>query len=211
MLLLGLLAGFFLRGRRKDTVVVANPAPQAAAPAVARPVVVAAAVQAEPVAPVAAVAAAPLMPRATSFSSDALEGANIYIAYGRFGEARNALRKAIEHEPARLDLRLRLLEVLGELGDASGFASEELRARELGANPVQIEQIRALQPCATSSRAAGRCRAATRRTCRFRYAAANRRLPAQPRRPVAGCRLGSGQPVQTGRAGTWQGHHAAVF
>ena len=141
-LLVGLLAGFFLRGRRKVVVASSEPTPQAASPVVVLPPA-AAAVQAEPVAPVASAASAPLMPRNTTFTSDALEGANIYIAYGRFDEARNALRKAIEHEPARLDLRLRLLEVLGELGDASGFASEEQRARELGANPQQIEQIRA--------------------------------------------------------------------
>lgn len=141
-LLLGLLAGFFLRGRRQVVVAPAEPVRQPVTAVVAQPPAVAA-VQPEPVAPVVASASAPLMPRTPTFSSDALEGANIYIAYGRFGEARNALRKAIEHEPARLDLRLRLLEVLGELGDAKGFADEEQRARELGANPVQIEQIRA--------------------------------------------------------------------
>ncbi|MGL4315822.1 MAG: FimV/HubP family polar landmark protein [Pseudomonas sp.] len=76
-------------------------------------------------------------------STDALEGANIYIAYGRLSEAALALRTAIEREPQRLDLRLRLLEVLGELGDTSGFAEQERGLHELGAEPTQIEQIHA--------------------------------------------------------------------
>ncbi len=82
-------------------------------------------------------------PARAPVSTDALEGANIYIAYGRFSEAALALRTAVEREPQRLDLRLRLLEVLGELGDASGFASQERELHELGAEPQQIEQIRA--------------------------------------------------------------------
>ncbi|WP_236232695.1 FimV/HubP family polar landmark protein [Pseudomonas tohonis] len=112
--------------------------------------------RAEPVAATAAAVAAvpapapaqrpqpqPVAPRA---SSDSLDGANIYIAYGRFSDAESALRAAIVQEPKRTDLRFRLLEVLGELRDPSGFAAEERSLLEMGVGPARIEQIKARYP-----------------------------------------------------------------
>ncbi|WP_052081112.1 FimV/HubP family polar landmark protein [Pseudomonas sp. ML96] len=75
-------------------------------------------------------------------AADPLEGANIYIAYGRFSEAASALRKGIALQPARLDLRLRLLEVLGEMGDGAAFVSLQQELLEMGASHVQVDQIR---------------------------------------------------------------------
>lgn len=82
----------------------------------------------------------------TQISTDPLEAANIYIAYGRFGEAESTLRHALENAPARMDLRLRLLEVLAENGDLGGFAREEAVLREMGASPAQLERIKTRYP-----------------------------------------------------------------
>lgn len=82
-------------------------------------------------------------PRAPVSAADALEGANIYIAYGRFGEALLVLRQAIAQDPQRSDLRLRLLSVLGELGDGAGFNQEEALLRAQGVEPAQLDHLRA--------------------------------------------------------------------
>jgi pilus assembly protein FimV len=87
--------------------------------------------------------APPPAQRLPASAADPLEGANIYIAYGRFADAGNVLRKALIQHPERLDLRLRLFEVYGELGDAAAFLEQERRLRELGASHVQVDQIRA--------------------------------------------------------------------
>ncbi|WP_280283580.1 FimV/HubP family polar landmark protein [Pseudomonas sp. BN415] len=94
----------------------------------------------------AAAAVAPLQvvsaPSAKTHS-DALEGANIYIAYGRWREALAVLRPAVAQEPQRLDLRYRLLEVLGELREPVAFTLEEAALRELHADEDRLAAIRA--------------------------------------------------------------------
>ncbi|MFC5695718.1 FimV/HubP family polar landmark protein [Pseudomonas sp. GCM10022186] len=76
-------------------------------------------------------------------NSDALEGANIYIAYGRWREALGVLRPAVAQEPQRLELRYRLLEVLGELRDPVAFTLEEAALRDLHADEERLAAIRA--------------------------------------------------------------------
>lgn len=139
-LCLVLIGGIWML-RRKVNGRQPQPYPQ---PQVRPTVQVAATPAALPVAGAVARPATPLTPvREPGVPADPLEAANIYIAYGHFGEARAVLRKAVEQEPQRLDLRLRLLVVLGELGDASGFFAEQDRLLELGASHVQVDQIRA--------------------------------------------------------------------
>lgn len=75
-------------------------------------------------------------------ATDALDGASIYIAYGRFNEATAILREGLQKEPHRSDLRLRLLEVLGQQGDVAGFAEEE---RALLAQDFSAEKIEAIR------------------------------------------------------------------
>ncbi|MDD0843080.1 FimV/HubP family polar landmark protein [Pseudomonas sp. Gutcm_11s] len=140
-----LLAAAWLLGRRRTPAKPAEPQRRAAAPVV-RPqvrVVAAAPVRAE-AEPEEPPAPAPGLtpPRLPTGVADPLEGANIYIAYGRFSEAASALRKGIALQPARLDLRLRLLEVLGELGDGSAFAAQQQELQEMGASHMQVDQIR---------------------------------------------------------------------
>lgn len=78
--------------------------------------------------------------------SDVLEGANIYIAYGRFSEAAATLRTALDVQPQRSDIRFRLLEVLGQLGDAPAFAAEEAILRDSGFTAARIDQLKARYP-----------------------------------------------------------------
>lgn len=75
--------------------------------------------------------------------SDVLEGVNLYVAYGRLGEAVGILREALLKEPERLDLGMRLLEVLGQQGDAVGYAEQESRLLESGVSAQALQDIRA--------------------------------------------------------------------
>ncbi len=77
---------------------------------------------------------------------DALDGANIYIAYGRLDEAREVLQRALEKEPARNDIRLRLLELLAKMGDSAAFAAHEQLLLANAGDPVQLERIKSAHP-----------------------------------------------------------------
>ena len=78
--------------------------------------------------------------------ADPLEGVELYLAYGRLPEAQLMLDKAIAAEPQRIDLRMRLLAVLAELGDAEGFVAQEQELRALGADHAQINQLKESYP-----------------------------------------------------------------
>jgi pilus assembly protein FimV len=146
--LLGVLAALFwrTRGRPEPAAAVASEwspvshealiDPSPAAVAVAPLVAVSA-----PAAPAVPLNPGLAAPRTTQVTADALEGANIYIAYGRFSEALGVLRKGVQAEPQRLELRLRMLEVLGELGDSAGFTQEEAILRQQGADSAQLNQL----------------------------------------------------------------------
>ncbi len=98
-----------------------------------------------PVAPAPRVQVAVAEPRPAS-PSDTLEGANIYIAYGRFSEAAASLRRALDAEPQRVDIRFRLLEVLAQLGDLRGFQREEEILLDSGYADAPITQLKARHP-----------------------------------------------------------------
>jgi pilus assembly protein FimV len=85
-------------------------------------------------------------PQRPAPAADALEGADIYIAYGRFGEAAAALRKALVAQPERNDLRFRLLEVLAQQGDVQGFAEEEAIFRAGDQAPSTVDELKARYP-----------------------------------------------------------------
>lgn len=84
-------------------------------------------------------------PRPTS-PPDALDGVNIYIAYGRFTEALGILREALGKQPERMDIRARILELLAEQGDISGFAAEAQSFIAQGLDPQKVEEIRGRYP-----------------------------------------------------------------
>ena len=65
-------------------------------------------------------------------TEDAISESEIYIAYGKFDQAIDLLSSAIESEPSRTDLRLKLLELYTEVDDAEAFAKAEGELSELG-------------------------------------------------------------------------------
>ena len=79
-------------------------------------------------------------------TADALGEADIYIAYGKFAQAAELLQNAINEEPHRADLRLKLMEVYAELDDREGFAREENELREIGGAGAQLDQLKAKYP-----------------------------------------------------------------
>lgn len=80
---------------------------------------------------------------APSYSGDALHSAETYIAYGRFNEAAACLNKALQTQPARSDIRWRLLEVLAQQGDVAGFLDQEAILRNSGFTPARIDELKA--------------------------------------------------------------------
>ena len=79
-------------------------------------------------------------------NSDPLAEADIYIAYGRFNQAAELLQNALNDEPQRSDLRLKLMEVYAELGNREGFAREEAELREIGGSSAGIDQLKFKYP-----------------------------------------------------------------
>lgn len=79
-------------------------------------------------------------------TADALGEAEIYIAYGKFNQAAELLQNAINEEPQRTDLQLKLLEVMGELGDRDGFQRQQNDLQEIGGVSAQIDQVKAKYP-----------------------------------------------------------------
>jgi pilus assembly protein FimV len=92
----------------------------------------------------------------TQQTSDVLGEAEIYIAYGRFPQAISFLQQAIENEPDRSDIQLKLLEVYVQTEDAVAFNMQYEQLRQLGdadANARAIE-LQAQIPGAAESAAA---------------------------------------------------------
>lgn len=92
--------------------------------------------------------------RLAGAAPDALDGVSIYIAYGRFSEAIGILRAALEKQPEREDIRVRLLELLAEQGDSAGFAREEQAALEQGVDPQTLQTLHDRYPLLKVSAAA---------------------------------------------------------
>ena len=73
---------------------------------------------------------------------DMIGEAEIYIAYGRFGQAVNLLSGVLEQEAERHDVRLKLLEVFVESNDEAGF---EAHAQYLADNCDDADILQAYQ------------------------------------------------------------------
>jgi pilus assembly protein FimV len=89
---------------------------------------------------------APAGQRLAGAATDALDGASIYIAYGRFAEALAILRDALDRQPERTDVRLRILELLGEQGDVEGYDEEEQILLSQGVEAQKLNDIRSRYP-----------------------------------------------------------------
>ncbi len=92
--------------------------------------------------------------RTTPQTADPLGEADIYIAYGRFNQAAELLQGAINDEPQRTDLRLKLMEVYAELGDRNGFVRQENELREMGAGNADIDKLKLRYPAMSALAAA---------------------------------------------------------
>lgn len=84
--------------------------------------------------------------RVSAQTADVLGEADIYIAYGRFPQAAELLEGAIKDEPARADLRLKLMEVYAEMGEQNGFAAQEAALRAQGVAATDVEQLKSRYP-----------------------------------------------------------------
>jgi pilus assembly protein FimV len=65
-------------------------------------------------------------------AGDALAEADIYIAYGRFPQALDLLKTAIENEPGNAAYKLKLMEVSAELGDQAEVMSQYAELKNMG-------------------------------------------------------------------------------
>ena len=132
-LLLAGLVGLLWRGRNREQ-------PDVSPSQVSEPARVAAAVPTPVPAPSRTESAVPSAP--ATYSGDALHSAETYIAYGRFNEAVACLNRALESQPARSDIRWRLLEVLAQQGDVQAFTREEAILRRSGFTPARIDELK---------------------------------------------------------------------
>ena len=89
---------------------------------------------------------------------DPLTEADGLLAYGKPQEARAVLLAAVENEPERTDLRLKLLEVEGLLENAEGYRAQHESLRAAGTVDEQVDAIDArfpLMAAAVAGAAAG--------------------------------------------------------
>ncbi|MBE0489487.1 MAG: hypothetical protein IBX53_10440 [Halomonas sp.] len=91
---------------------------------------------------------APAQPAAPSVQgslpqAEAISEADIFMAYGRYDQARELLEANLAREPERDDLRLKLLTVHLEQGSREGVESETARLRE-GGNPAVRDEVERL-------------------------------------------------------------------
>ncbi|RON92418.1 peptidoglycan-binding protein LysM [Pseudomonas fluorescens] len=138
LLLLGALAGLFVHRRRQQQRQVAEPLPllpQGNEPEAA---------EAENTESVRIHTSD--QHREEPAAGDVLEAVGIYLAYGRLGEAAGLLRDALHKEPARTDIGLQLLEVLGRQGDSAAYEQQESHLHELGVDARTLQDVRARHP-----------------------------------------------------------------
>ncbi len=86
-------------------------------------------------------------------TSDAISEAEIYIAYGRFPQAITFLQNAIEQEPSRTDIQVKLLEVYVQTEDATAFNLQFEQLKMLGDEDAtaQATSLQAQIPGASES------------------------------------------------------------
>ncbi|HEA52609.1 FimV/HubP family polar landmark protein [Marinobacter antarcticus] len=79
-----------------------------------------------------------------SDTSDVLEEADAYVAYGRYDQAAQALETAISREPSRTDLRLKLLGVYADNQDRESFEKQfgEIQALDDDAAVADANDLR---------------------------------------------------------------------
>jgi pilus assembly protein FimV len=99
-----------------------------------------------PAAAVAPVIAPVVAPVAAERPANALAQAQSHIDRGHLNQAAEVLEDAIKQEPARSDLRLKLMEVHGLQGNKAGFVTQERQLVANGDNHAQVEQLKSRFP-----------------------------------------------------------------
>jgi pilus assembly protein FimV len=84
---------------------------------------------------------------------DVIAEADVYMAYGNFSEAAAALSSAVEADPNRADIRLKLLEVYVEQGDADAFNEHAFALQGFAdeATIAEVDRLAARLPGAATS------------------------------------------------------------
>ncbi len=83
--------------------------------------------------------------RASMPEAEAINEADIFIAYGRYDQARELLESSLVGEPGRHDLRLKLLRVQLEQGDHAAAASQAEQLQDSDDPDVQAEVARLME------------------------------------------------------------------
>ena len=82
-------------------------------------------------------------------SQDPLEDVEVYVAYGRYPQAVDFLRNEINKSPERSDLKVRLLELLKEMGDDAAFQQQATAYAGTGADmDAAIARLGSVAPVA---------------------------------------------------------------
>ena len=92
---------------------------------------------------------------ATEPVADVLAQAEQLIDQRQWQPAVELLADAIEREPQRSDLRLKLMQVYGELGDRDAFVVQERQLIANGKNHAEVEQLKNRYPGMVAAAAAG--------------------------------------------------------
>ena len=110
-----------------------------------------------PVVAAAAVAAAAVAAAATQAKpdTDVLVEAEHLITRRQFQEAEELLKSALEQAPQRSDLRLKLMQVHGELGERDAFIAQERQLVANGKNHAEVEQLKSRYPAMVAVAAGG--------------------------------------------------------
>jgi pilus assembly protein FimV len=86
--------------------------------------------------------------------ADPLVQAEIHIAYGRMNQAIELLEEAVKEDPARDDIRLKLMEIYAEQGNNKAFAAHERKLVAAGKREAEVEQLKDRYPTMNPAAAA---------------------------------------------------------
>ena len=79
-------------------------------------------------------------------NADPLGEADVYLAYGKFDQAERILRDALEEEPERVDLRLKIMECFAETKSLSEFKDQKREILEvLATDETVAEQVNIME------------------------------------------------------------------
>jgi pilus assembly protein FimV len=93
--------------------------------------------------------------------ADPLVQAEIHIAYGRMNQAVELLEESLKEDPARDDIRLKLMEIYAEQGNSKAFAIHERKLVAGGKHHAEVEQLKSRYPAMITAAVAAAAATAT--------------------------------------------------